>query len=376
VWASARLATIDEVRILYLTDRLSLRGGADQHLLQVVRATAEAGARVTVAFGRSDSDALLPDGVVGERVKGLASSVASTARLGNLERLLREQDAVHVQNVMNPVALGIAVHTGRAAVTVQDHRVFCPALGKTLPSGERCRQAMSEQACAACLPDLAYLGRALQLTTARRDALRGARLLVLSRYMADELEAEGLPGAEVLPPWVTASPEKTEAGTAFLLGGRLVRHKGVLDGWRAWRAAATQLPLRLAGTGPLEGEMHGCDRLGWLHQDALRRALSSARALLFPTFWQEPFGMLGLQALAEGTPVIVAESGGSSEWSEAGCLLVAPGDIDAMATAIARLSEDPGLAVVLGCDGQRFVSARFARPALERRLMEIYAELA
>ena len=44
------------VRILYLTDRLSVRGGADQHLLQVLSWAAGAGHRVVVAAGRIEID--------------------------------------------------------------------------------------------------------------------------------------------------------------------------------------------------------------------------------------------------------------------------------------------------------------------------------
>jgi hypothetical protein len=43
------------VRILYHSDRLSLRGGADQHLLQVITWAASSGHRVTAAAGRIES---------------------------------------------------------------------------------------------------------------------------------------------------------------------------------------------------------------------------------------------------------------------------------------------------------------------------------
>ena len=45
-------------------------------------------------------------------------------------------DVVHVQNVMNPTALTRLVSSGRAVVTVQDHRVFCPGPGRTPPDRE------------------------------------------------------------------------------------------------------------------------------------------------------------------------------------------------------------------------------------------------
>jgi glycosyltransferase involved in cell wall biosynthesis len=260
-------------------------------------------------------------------------------------------------------------------VTVQDHRIFCPGIGKTLPDGSPCGVQMGDAACTWCLPDAEYRARMLELTRRRRDALRGARLLVLSQYMAEELAAAGLAGAEVLPPWVEVSEQPPEAGGHFLLGGRLVAHKGVLEAHRAWRAAATGLPLRVAGSGPLEDRLHGCERLGWLPVRELRRQLCSARALLFPARWQEPFGMLGVEALAEATPVVVAAAGGTGEWSGRGCLRVAAGDVPALAEAVHRLARQPERATALGLEGRAAVAARFARQVIVDRLLAVYREL-
>jgi len=363
------------MRILYLTDRLNLRGGAGQHLIQVIESVRAAGAEVIVACGRRDVEVALPEGVRGVIVRGLASAVGSRARLSRLVPLLENTDLIHVQNVMNPVALELAVATGRAVATVQDHRVFCPSIGKTMPDFSRCLQPMSPAACGGCIDDREYLNRTLELTRVRRDALRGARLVVLSTYMADELAIVGLPGAEVLPPWVEVGPSRREPGQSFLIGGRLVAHKGVMDGWRAWRTAGGNLPLRVAGEGSLAGQMDGAEYLGWLPSPDLRSELRSSRALLFPAVWQEPFGILGVQAQAEGTPVVVADVGGTTDWSDVGCIRIPAGDVDAMADAVSRLEHDPEEALRLGRRGQAMVSKRFARSTIEPRLHGLYEEL-
>ena len=238
------------MRILYLTDRLSVRGGADLHLLQVIRWAVAAGNRVVVAFGWAEPDARLPTGSRRVRVRGLGSKVESTERLAQLAGLLCDADVVHVQNIMNPVALRDAAATGRAVATIQDHRVFCPGPGKTLPCGSRCDHAMSDDRCRACLPDDAYRARLVELTEARREALENIRLVVLSQYMRGELERVGLGGAEVIPPWVEVGDDPPDPGSGFLIGGRLVDHKGVMDGWSAWRTSACAGPLRVAGGGP------------------------------------------------------------------------------------------------------------------------------
>jgi hypothetical protein len=363
------------LRLLVLTDRLATRGGADQHLAAVIAAAVEGGLRVTVAYGRAETGCPPPPGARVVRVRGLAGVTASSG-LAALPALLADCDAVHVQNVMNPAALTAAIATGRALVTVQDHRVFCPGPGRTLPDGNACQRTMGDAACRACLPDDGYRARILARTLSRCDALAGARFVVLSRYMASELAAAGLPGAIVLPPWIEPGPPRREAGDAFLLGGRLVAHKGVLEGWEAWRAAGAPLPLRVAGSGPLAAALEGCERLGWLDTARLAAELRRARALLFPARWQEPFGILGVEALAAGTPVVVTARGGTGEWSDAGCLVVPPGDIAAMTAALWRLAADPELALALGRAGQAMVRERFARAVLWPRLLALYGEVA
>jgi len=363
------------VRVLYLTDRLSDRGGADHHLDQVIGASVAAGHRVTMGYGRDEGGLRVPDGVKLHRVRGLSSMVESS-RLAGLGRLLADADVVHAQNIMNPAALAAVVGRGRAVVTVQDHRVFCPGPGKTLPDGAACDSAMADAICSDCLPDAAYRFRTLELTRRRLAALPGATIVALSRYMAEELEKVGMAGALVIPPWVEIGPERLEAGAHFLLGGRLVAHKGIVDGWRAWSSAGRPLPLAVAGSGPLESELVGAEHRGWLDSEDLRHTLRRSRALLFPTRWQEPFGMLGLEALAQGTPVVVADSGGTTDWSGSGCLHVPPGDVPSMTAAIERLARDPEFALDLGRAGQAAIGEVFVRDRIAPMLDELYRRVA
>jgi glycosyltransferase involved in cell wall biosynthesis len=216
----------------------------------------------------------------------------------------------------------------------------------------------------------------LGITRARRDAVRGAVLVTLSRYMVAELEAAGLSGAVVIPPWVEVAGGTPEAGDGFLLGGRLVAHKAPLDGWSAWRRSGCGMALRVAGAGPTEVDLEGVELLGWLSANDLALELRRSRALLFPSRWQEPFGILGIEALGQATPVIVGRTGGISDWSDEGCVVVEPGDLDAMAGAIRTLARDPELATSLGRRGRSMVAERFSRSAIAPQLSLLYSSVA
>jgi glycosyltransferase involved in cell wall biosynthesis len=364
------------VRLLFVTDRLSCQGGAGHHLLQVIETARSAGHDLTLAVGSIRPGTPPPPEVKLVKARGLMSRIDTSTGLQQLDESLASADVVHVQNVMNPSALTRIRDGGRVVVTVQDHRLFCPGPGRTLPDRTPCARTMADDACAECLPDAGYRQRLLALSEARRRALEGARVVVLSRYMAKELAAVGFDDVRVIPPWVEIGGDQARPGRHFLVGGRLVRHKAPDEARQAWQLAATGLPLVVAGTGPLEERLRGTVRLGWLDATDLYRALHDARALIFAGRWQEPFGILGVEALAAATPVVVAAGGGTRDWSDAGCLRVAAGDVVAMAAQLARLAVDPESARRLGLEGRAMVAERFARDRISARLHAVWTAAA
>ena len=77
----------------------------------------------------------------------------------------------------------------------------------------------------------------------------------------------------------------------------------------------------------------------------LRDRYEDADVCLFPTEWDEPFGLVPLEAMARGTPVIATGSGGSGEFLIDGvnCLRCHPKDPRSLADAVTRLAADPSL---------------------------------
>jgi UDP-glucose:tetrahydrobiopterin glucosyltransferase len=170
----------------------------------------------------------------------------------------------------------------------------------------------------------------------------------------------------VVPPFVhgldlEARPDRPPC---VLFVGRLTATKGAMDAVEAWRLAGLDLPLVVAGTGPLRAalEESGARVLGWLNHERLSAVYKSARALVMPSRWQESFGIAGLEALTLGTPVAAWRSGGVGEW-HAGEGLAPWGDIPALAAAlrnaVGRRAEAP---------------VGFDRESLMDRLAGVYAK--
>jgi phosphatidylinositol alpha-1,6-mannosyltransferase len=91
----------------------------------------------------------------------------------------------------------------------------------------------------------------------------------------------------------------------------------------------------------------------------------------------EGFGIVYLEAWSHGLPVVAAEAGGAAEVVEDGRtgLLVPPGDLDALAAALARLAADPELRERLGTAGRAKVKERYTHERFRARLVDILASL-
>jgi glycosyltransferase involved in cell wall biosynthesis len=329
------------------------------------------------------------------RVKGLdRSGLGGRGGAAARRRLARALAAeapgvVHVHNLMDPGLLAEAAATGRAVMTVQDHRLFCPGLGQLTPAGEPCGRVLGEH-CLACFREPGYGRRLLALTRRRLAAAAGmAALTTLSAYMAGELArafaACGLaaPPIRVIPPWPRLEPgARPGAGEHHLLASRLVERKGVRQALAAAAGGRAGLPLVVAGDGPLAGEVAAAAEasggwlryVGWAGRAGLAGLLARARSLWLPSLWAEPFGIAGLEALAAGAPVVACPVGGVGEWLEPGVngLAVPPGDAAALAAAGRRLAAEPELAAGMGRAGVRRAARDFAAAPLLARLESLY----
>jgi glycosyltransferase involved in cell wall biosynthesis len=303
----------------------------------VIDALVEQGHDVRLAVGRDDGAVAHPCPI--EVVPALDSRGEAEAA-GALDRLADgfAPDVIHVHTVVNPAALEWAAARG-ALITVQDHRYFCPTRGKWTAAGRVCSDPMSLEACAACFDDDAYFRDIYALTSARLTAIRRMRIIVLSRYMKAELVAAGVPVGqiEVVPPFVHGLDLEAEPDgpPCVLFVGRLSPAKGPLEAAEAWRLSGLDLPMVVAGAGPMRQglEKRGAEVLGWIDHRRLSALYRRAAVMAMPSRWQEPFGIAGLEALTLGVPVVAWNSGGVAEWHP-GDGLVPWGDIAGLALAL------------------------------------------
>jgi glycosyltransferase involved in cell wall biosynthesis len=232
---------------------------------------------------------------------------------------------------------------------------------------------------------------------ARRRAEKRAtgRLLVLtvSQYLRDQMLRAGYDGQRVhalplpAPPAVaepTPPPRGSEERFVFL--GRLTPHKGV--DWLLEAQARVQRPIHLdiAGDGNAQDRLRDhAKRLGlesrvhfhgWVDSEAVARLLEGARALVFPSLWQEPAGLVCFEAAAHARAVIASRVGGIPEMvcDQKTGLLVEPGNVWALAAAIGRLAGDADLAQSLGQRACQWVQGQFPMAEHLQKLNHFYRQ--
>ncbi len=142
--------------------------------------------------------------------------------------------------------------------------------------------------------------------------------------------------------------------------GRLEAYKGVATLIEAMRALPN-VPLRIVGDGPDRARLMGLARgmrnitfVGFAQGAALWDEYAGARAAVVPSVWYEPFGMVTLEAMVRGVPVIVSDRGGLPEIVEDGVsgLVFPAGEAGELAKRIRALTEDPGKASAIGAAGR------------------------
>lgn len=222
------------------------------------------------------------------------------------------------------------------------------------------------------------LGRALKRLEIRTAVSDAARELVGAYY----------PGDYVLTPngvdrdrFATATPLDLGPGRKVLFLGRLEQRKG-LDVLIRAMSKLHDLDARLivAGKGPEEARCRaladqlGVDAtfLGRLGEEELPRAYRSADVYCAPGLGGESFGIVLLEALAAGAPIVCSDLDGYRAVAGEAAELVPPGQAEPLASALRRVLDDPGYALTLRDKGEP-IAHLFDWNSLVGKVEDLYA---
>jgi glycogen(starch) synthase len=221
-----------------------------------------------------------------------------------------------------------------------------------------------------------------------------ARWLLVSNALLDHAREAGLdlgrpviaPGG-IDPEMFDPAPVKQWSGRLLCLG-RIDERKGIANAIRCLEYLP-ECTLRVVGGGDdaylrtlkaMTADLGLGERVSFetLSRERVNDAYAEADVTLFPVTWEEPWGLVPLESMAVGTPVVATGSGGSAEYLRDGenCLIFRPADDPrALADAILRLADDESLRARLRDHGFK-AAARYTEPAFNRAVQTAVEGLA
>ena len=232
-------------------------------------------------------------------------------------------------------------------LSVTDYKGICPISSKLLPDDRLCHSPPG-LVCwrSGCLTAPHWLRDQARYALIRWGRKRTRRVIACSDWVRRELGRHGVEAEHVVLPVPPPGPtfqRRAAAQPTLVYCGRLDRTKGVPLLMGAFARLQRTVPaarLRIVGEGPLRGSLedlvrrleltHAVTFRGMVRPELVEDELADAWAVIVPSLWAEPLGLVALEAIVRGIPVVASAAGGLGETVEHGIsgLLFANGDED------------------------------------------------
>lgn len=183
--------------------------------------------------------------------------------------------------------------------------------------------------------------------------------------------------------YASAEPWPSEKPTIFFVG-RHESRKGLAVLLQAMTLLGSDVRVWIAGHGPETDRLMRATEsdpriewLGWLTEDEKISRIRGAQVLCAPSLHGESFGVVLLEGLAAGTPVVATDLPGYRNVTRPGleARMVPPGDGDALAKAIEAALDDTVETAEMVARGQAR-AATFSMDNLAGHYLEMYERLA
>jgi glycosyltransferase involved in cell wall biosynthesis len=368
------------MNILMLHNSYQFRGGEDESFESEVRMLSDAGHFVDIIHLNNDTVEEIG------RFQVALQSIWSKPSYDLVDRKLRERpfDVLHVQNFfprISPSVYSAAKKHGVPVVqTLRNYRLLCPST-VLYRDGHICEDCLHKTfkypgVIHGCYRDSILSSAAVAAMTAFH-AMKGTwrntvdLYICLTEFSRQKFIEGGLAPEKIIVKsnFVYPDPGPGEGKGGYLLfAGRLAPHKGVETLIAAWSRLNTPCALKIVGDGPLAEQVQefaarnsSVEWIGQKNSTEVMELMGSARALVFPSEWYEPFGRVAIESFAKGTPVITSRLAGMAEIvsDHRTGLLFHPGDPDDLARKLEWAIHNPD-------------ALRAMRPAARRAYEEKY----
>lgn len=290
-----------------------------------------------------------------------------------------------------------------AIFTLHNHSIYCPSGTKYLADRAKvCDRPMNPLGCAwGHLIDGCGSRRPQNILQDWKNANHPLKILkklqipviANSEYVRQQIISMGLAAERVVTlrcgvksPKQAMQPLdlETHQNQRILFAGRIVPYKGVEWLIKALAQTEKSIHLDIAGDGwsqptmeKLAGQMGLQDRTtwhGWCNSKKLESLYRQCFAVVFPSLWPEPAGLVTLEAYSHYRPIIASAVGAIPEHVKDGKtgILVSPHNIPQLAAAINQLALNYPQTRLMGEMGNAWFQEDFTMDVHFQRLAAIY----
>jgi glycosyltransferase involved in cell wall biosynthesis len=398
------------MRVVLVSEVLGV-GGLPNYVLDLARVMSEAGMSVLVAHGNAPLPSHLEAAGIGLlHLPGLAAA-ASEADADHAIVALRSwhPDVVHVHLLSTPAMIGRLLTSGLVLVrTFHDLTSVCLRRGRRRWPGDRCQRALG-WACVGwgCLLAPAEPGgrlprvSSLPAKLAERDGYRAfAANIAISNFIARTLRLNGFPQPQIhVVPNFSIFDDAALAAAApvrlpgvpghdrpfeLLFVGQAVAGKGLEILIAALISLSGNWRLTVLAEGPRLGparamaEQGGVSSrirfLGWVGQSETREHYRAADLVVVPSVFDEPSGLVGIEAMSLGKPLVGFAVGGIPDYllDQKTGLLVREITSDALRAALAEAISDPARLAGWGEAARAFSAQTHTRARHLQAIRRVY----
>lgn len=378
---SQRNSGVAAKSILMVNTYYGTIGGVEKYLLQIAKLLTNQGWQV---HGLFESKAL--------NTAGWESAFASVAYYSesSFDGLIEQYNTIKIEyvffhKVTDPQMVSKLQSKFTTLSLVHDHDYYCLRKHKYLPyKRTNCPLPFTLLGCSLCSGLLCKKNAKLSFINLPRcyallSSMRKCdATIVLSEHMRYNAIINGWNPDKIhkLYPIVELpdNPERVKTMTdipTVLYIGQLIRGKGVDLLLEALGKLTTSCKCIIVGSGNdaeyLQGlakELHLESKITWIGwSDEVNQYYDQADVLAVPSRWQEPFGLIGIEAFSHQLPVVAFDVGGVSEWliHKVNGILVRHADPKAFAKALDSVLSDPSQAHKYGIAGHSMLKKLYSK---------------
>lgn len=388
------------MKILLVHNSYQHRGGEDV-VFEQERELLERGGHRVVVFRRSNEEirAFTP-------LKRLAlpcNTVWSSGVRDEFSSVLKREapEIVHVHNtfvVISPSIYSACRENGIPVVqTLHNFRWMCPG-ALFYRDGRICEDCATDGLwngiCHGCYRGSKAATATIAITLAIHRHLRTWHnsidlYITPTAFAREKFVAAGFPAAKIVvkPHFVDPEPVPGDGSGGYALyAGRLSAEKGLETLLEAWALLPAPIPLQIIGDGPERDGLEGLVRerrlssvsfRGRLSKEAVLAAMRGARLAIVPSTAYETFGLVIVEAMSCGTPVLCSRLGAMQELvaDRLTGLHFNPGDAQDLSQKITWAWDHPSELTAMRLAARRVYEKRYTARVNYAQLVQLYSRV-